>query len=183
MKTVAISVVILVFTLTACQKRETFPSPADIINSPDKVEIEISDLPTNAISFIHKNYPQKYIVDAKVVPAIGFEVGMRDGIGWSIGKYSTIHFIINSPAQFISATNLIKQDECFELRYPITYLMKDGTEITGDNVTTKTKIKAWYKENPEEKEAAEIKYPFEIIYADSSILTINNEEEKEAACN
>lgn len=148
------------------------------------MEIDISELPANVISFINKHYPEKYITDAKEVPSLGFEIGLRDGIGWSIGKYYTVHFLIASPGQFISASNFFKsENKRFELRYPITYAMKDGTEIMGDSATTKTKIKAWYEDNPEEKDPAEIKYPFDIVFADSSIITLNDETEKEAACN
>jgi len=184
MKTFIISIIVLLFTLTSCKEKDRFPSPNDIINSSNKVEIDISELPTNVLSFINKHYPEKYITDAKEVPSLGFEIGLRDGIGLSIGKYSTVHFLIASPAQFIAASNFLKsENECFELYYPITYIMKDGTEITGDNATTKTKIKAWYEDNSEEKDPAEIKFPFDIIYADSSIITLNDETEKEAACN
>lgn len=184
MKTFVIGIIVLLFTLTACQEKDIFPTPANIINSPNKVEIDISDLPTNVLSFVNKHYPEKYITNAKEVPSLGFEIGLRNGMGWSIGKYYTVHFLIASPGQFISTSNFLKsENKCFELHYPITYVMKDGTEITGDSATTKTKIKAWYEDNPEEKDQAEIKYPFDIIYKDSSIITLNDETEKEAACN
>ena len=66
--------------------------------------------------------------------------------------------------------------ECFELVFPVTYLMPDGSTITVENGEDWDPIKDWYDENPNAEERPELQYPVEIIFDDET-LTIDNAEE------
>ena len=73
--------------------------------------------------------------------------------------------------------------ECFELVYPVTYLMPDGSTITIGNNEDWDPIKDWYEENPESEERPTLDYPVDIIYDTNdseTTVTVNNEEEMEA---
>jgi len=74
--------------------------------------------------------------------------------------------------------------ECFELVYPVTYLMPDGSTITVENDEDWDPIKDWYDANPESEERPTLEYPVDIVYETNEgdfTVTINNEEEMEAA--
>ena len=74
--------------------------------------------------------------------------------------------------------------KCFELVYPVTYIMPDGTEITinsKDDKEGRLAIKAWYEAHPDYKEKPSLKYPVDIKYKDGTIKTINNKEEMRRA--
>lgn len=72
-----------------------------------------------------------------------------------------------------------KEDvSCFEIVYPLSYMMPDGTIVTGESKETlSTEIKAWYKANPDSKEKYEIIYPVDVILKDGTTITINDEAE------
>lgn len=70
---------------------------------------------------------------------------------------------------------------CFELVYPISYTMPDGSTISGDNETVNDAIKAWYEANPNSEEKPELQYPVDVIFKDDDVKTIQNEEEMIAA--
>jgi len=72
-------------------------------------------------------------------------------------------------------------NKCFEFNGAVTYLLPDGTSITGEKREVKTEIKAWYEANPDVEERAALQFPIEIIYEDETVSTINSEEELEAA--
>ena len=76
--------------------------------------------------------------------------------------------------------------ECFGLVYPVTFIMPDGSSIvvTTDDEDGWQEVKNWYDANPESEERPTLQYPVDIIYRTidgDSTVTINNEEEMEAA--
>lgn len=66
--------------------------------------------------------------------------------------------------------------ECFELVYPVTYLMPDGSTITIENDEDWDPIKDWYEENPESEERPELQYPVDVVFDDETV-TVNSAEE------
>lgn len=70
------------------------------------------------------------------------------------------------------------KEKCFEFIYPISYLMPDGSIITGNSEKEIWQlIKEWYKAHPGEKEKPQLQYPVDIKYENGTIVTINNDEE------
>ncbi len=75
---------------------------------------------------------------------------------------------------------------CFDLVYPITYIMPDGSEltVTEDTEDGWSDLKAWYEANPDSDQRPELQYPVDIIFdteGGNETLTINNENEMIAA--
>ena len=74
--------------------------------------------------------------------------------------------------------------ECFELVFPLEFLMPDGSFIALDSEEEYMNIRNWYLENPESEEEAVLQYPVNIVYetdsGDSSVV-INDEEAMIAA--
>lgn len=116
----------------------------------------------------------------------------------SIMKYSMLSFLILAMFAFSSCEkgdeikdwdkdNLKETDDknyddkgekvCFDLVYPVTYLMPDGSEITGDNEEEIDEaIKAWYEANPSD-EKPELQYPVDVDWGDHGTFTVNDDEE------
>ncbi len=98
---------------------------------------------------------------------------------------------INNPEEM----NIVKREcweyedegrECFGLVYPVTFIMPDGLSIVvaTDDENGWQEVKDWYDENPESEDRPTLQYPVDIIYRTidgDSTVTINNEEEMEAA--
>ena len=73
------------------------------------------------------------------------------------------------------------EKDCFELVYPVTYTMPDGSEISGGPEELEAAIKEWY-ETHDSAEKPVLNFPVQIVYPDNDeAVTINNEEELEAA--
>lgn len=65
--------------------------------------------------------------------------------------------------------------ECFELLYPISYLMPDGTTVSGNKEELGVAFKAWYEANPASKEKPVLLYPVDIKYEEGTIMTVADE--------
>lgn len=74
------------------------------------------------------------------------------------------------------------EEKCFEFIYPISYMMPDGSIITGNSEKEIMQlIKEWYTAHPGEKEKPQLQYPADIKYKDGTIVTINSDEELKEA--
>ncbi len=111
-------------------------------------------------------------------------------------KFSILTFLILSLLAFSSCkkgdikkdsidNNEIKDDDlasgdddkanCFDLVYPFTYTMPDGSIISGNEEELKLALKAWYEDHPDSNAKAILQYPVDIIIGDL-IKTIEDEE-------
>ena len=67
---------------------------------------------------------------------------------------------------------------CFDLVYPVTYIMPDGSTVTGaDAAELRAIIKAWYDAHPDVTERATLQYPVDVILRNGTELTIDNADE------
>ena len=100
-------------------------------------------------------------------------------------KFSTLFLFILTALLFASCQKsdfhkdketYNKEKECFYLIYPITYIMPDGSTITGkDKKGLWMAIKEWYEANPDVEEKPILQYPVDIKFPDGSIETIPDE--------
>ena len=99
--------------------------------------------------------------------------------------------LINSEEEMIAAKEECREEweegyrrECFELEFPIEFLMPDGSIIVLENEEGYMNIRNWYLENTDSEEEAVLQYPVNIVYetesGDSSVV-INDEEAMIAA--
>lgn len=77
--------------------------------------------------------------------------------------------------------------DCFDLVFPLTYLMPDGSLITVENDEGYMSLRNWYEENQDENyedTKPELQYPVDIVIETEdgeTVLTLNNEEEMASA--
>ena len=67
--------------------------------------------------------------------------------------------------------------DCFELVYPVTFIMPDGSTIAVADRDDWDDVKSWYDSNPDSEEKPSLQYPVDISYRDGTIQTIDNDEE------
>ena len=95
---------------------------------------------------------------------------------------SQLHQIYSGPAVDARTSMFDSQESdmaCFEFIYPISFILPDGSEITINDDEGWDEIDIWYEENKDSDEEPEIVYPFDVIFDDNEIKTINNEEDLE----
>lgn len=69
---------------------------------------------------------------------------------------------------------------CFELVYPISWTMPDGSTADMNGEGDWDAIKAWYEDHPESEEKPDLNYPVDIVYEDGTNQTVGDENEMES---
>ena len=72
-----------------------------------------------------------------------------------------------------------KKEYCFEVVYPYTLLMPDGTLITLESKNDRKAVKAWHENHPEVKEKGIFIFPIVLEYPEGDKVEINSEEDFE----
>jgi len=75
---------------------------------------------------------------------------------------------------------------CLELIFPLTKIMPDGTEITGNNrEELQTAVKSWYEAHPDYNERPTWKYPIDATFKDEPVTITSDRQMKryKEACN
>lgn len=147
-----------------------------IQNATNKIEIEYNDLPTNIISTIENLYSTQTFLSELSATGLGYELTHSD-IDTDESSFKKIYFNLEG-RKLISKRDYEKRDrKCFELVYPVTFIMPDESNITISNNEDWEEMKDWYDENPDSEERPNLQYPVDIIYEDGNSVTINNEDE------
>jgi hypothetical protein len=148
----------------------------DIIDA-EKIDINMTDLPSLSRTVIDQDYNDYIEIDAKMASGLGYQVSM-DGKGYKPGDHNEVYF--NWGGRKLKS----KRDrgdgdgfKCFELILPITFVMPDVSSITVEDESGYMAVRAWYGNNSDSKEKPTLQYPVNIIYRDGDTKTINNDEE------
>lgn len=175
------------------------------IQQANKQEVDAVDLPSNASAVLSNEFSQSLNQKTELASELGYQVLMVRTEGIRIGESSDVYFNLNG--RELREDNDRDDDdrddddrdddgddddreddnrdddgrdieECFDLVYPVTFVMPDGTEITGDTEEEVfTAIRDWQVNNDDFDEGPELQYPVDIAFEDGSILTVNNDEE------
>ena len=102
-----------------------------IQNATNKIEVDYIDLPANIISTIESSYSTDTFLSEFSVDGLGYELTYSD-VGTQQDLFKKIYFN-DEGRKLISKKDYYKKDkDCFELVYPIDFVMPDGTTITVD---------------------------------------------------
>ena len=163
---------------------------------PDGTTIEISADDEESWTELKSWYDDNPNSDER--PSLQYPVDIIYEIDVEEGTQDVNVVIINSEDEMISAKEECREmwgeyyddweeRECFELVYPVSYLMPDGTtiEISADDEESWTELKSWYDDNPNSDERPSLQYPVDIIYEidveegtqDVNVVIINSEDE------
>ena len=148
----------------------------DIIDA-EKIDINMTDLPSLSRTVIDQDYNDYIEIDAKMASGLGYQVSM-DGKGYKPGDHNEVYFNLEG-RKLKSKRDRGDKDgfKCFELVLPATFVMPDGSSITVEDENGYMAVRAWYGNNSDSKEKPTLQYLVNIIYRDGSTKTINNAEE------
>jgi len=148
----------------------------DIIDA-EKIDINMTDLPSLSRTVIDQDYNDYIEIDAKMASGLGYQVSM-DGKGYKPGDHNEVYFNLEG-RKLKSKRDRGDKDgfKCFELILPVTFIMPDGSSITVEDESGYMAVRAWYGNNSDSKEKPTLQYPVNIIYRDGDTQTINNDEE------
>ena len=173
-----------------------------IIDAEEKVEVTMEDLPTVARGTMEENYLNDYLhLYSMKATMLGYEVSIAGRPGNS-GKRGEVYFGIDGRkldpndygdhykdwygerGGFDRNDFEEKRDwKCFEIVYPITIMMPDGSTyiIDSEEDTDLDAVKNYYEENEDEEERPSIVFPVNIIDNEGETKAIYSEEEMEGA--
>jgi len=143
----------------------------------EKIDINLTDLPSLSRTVIDQDYNDYIEIDAKMASGLGYQVSM-DGKGCKPGDHNEVYFNLKG-RKLKSKRDRGDKDgfKCFELVLPVTFVMPDGSSITVDDENSYMAVRDWYANNSDSKEEPTLQYPVNIIYRDGDTQTINNDEE------
>ena len=197
-----IFIIAVLMMIVGCQKAPTGSvgmSDAELIQliiDANKVDVPMDEMPSQSQTVIEEDYNDYMGMAAKKAAGLGYEVDLA-GVGRRYGDRNEVYF--NLEGRKLDPNDWgrkggdwdkdgwdrddDKEDwKCFDLVFPITFDMPDGSTITvtSDDEDSWAEIKAWYETNPDAEEKPALQYPVEIIYEDETI-TINDDDEMRAA--
>jgi len=71
----------------------------------------------------------------------------------------------------------VKKGDCYELIYPVSYTLPDGTKVTGENEKEIWEaMKKWFTDHPDARKKYNIIYPVEVVFKDEHIKVTSDEE-------
>lgn len=72
----------------------------------------------------------------------------------------------------------LKSNDCYEIVYPVSYTVQDGTTFTGNREELEAQLEEWYTAHPDAEKNAELVFPIEIIWLESNeTITIESFED------
>ena len=172
-------------------------SDAELIQAiidADKTEISMEQLPGQSRTVMEQDYYDYMGFAAKKATGLGYEVDLA-GVGHRFGDRNEVYFDLEGrrldPNDYgrdkdgWDRDGYDKKDwKCFNLVFPVTFDMPDGSTITvtSNDENGWTEIKAWYEANPDSEEKPALQYPVDIVYEkDETTVTINNDDEMRGA--
>ena len=172
-------------------------SDAELIQAiidADKTEISMEQLPGQSRTVMEQDYYDYMGFAAKKATGLGYEVDLA-GVGHRFGDRNEVYFNLEGrrldPNDYGRDKDGWDRDgddkkdwKCFNLVFPVTFDMTDGSTITvtSNDEDGWTEIKAWYEANPDSEEKPALQYPVDIVYEkDETTVTINNDDEMRGA--
>ena len=165
-------------------------SDAQLVQSiieANKTAISMDDLPSQSRTVVEQDYNEYIDIDAKIASGLGYEVSM--GGKWhKTGDHAEVYFNLEGRKlnpYLRDKDGWDKNDKdgwkCFELDFPVTFVMPDGSTIAVADKEDWDNVKGWYDSNPDSEERPALQYPVDISYRDGTNQTVINDEEMGAA--
>ena len=162
----------------------------EMIQYADKMEVSMEDIPTQSRNVVEQEYYDYMDMAAWKAPGIGYQIDLA-GLGHRSGNRNEVYF--NSEGRKLDPADGAKDDydrrgfgkedwQCFDLVFPITFEMPDGSSITvgSDSEEEWQEIKSWYDDNPESEQKPVMQFPV-VIFFDEESITIQNTEDLRTA--
>ena len=167
-----------------------------LIQESDLMDVSMTDLPSRSQTVVIEDYFEYIDVALGKASGLGYEVALA-GRGHRVGSRHEIYFSVEGrkldPNDWGDKRGWNKDGygrefdgekdwRCFELVFPITFNMPDGSSVTieTDEESSWDEIKSWYESNPDSEEKPEMQFPVVIFY-DNDTYTLNSSDELRGA--
>ncbi len=161
-----------------------------MIRDAAKVEVTMSSMPSQSQSTIENDYYDYLDMATWKASRLGYQVELA-GRGHRSGKRNEAYFNLegrklnpNDWGRKGSNKDINELDDwqCFDIIFPITFEMPDGSTITieSDDEDQWSIIKSWYNENQDSDEKPVMQYPV-VIFLDDESITIDDDDELKSA--
>jgi len=187
----------IILVISSCQfgpdESDTI-SDAELIQliiEANKIVINLDDLPSQSRTVI-ENEIEYDGIGASKASGLGYEVELA-GRGHRSGRRNEVYFNLEGrkldpndwgrKGRYWDRDDGNKEDwKCFELVFPVTFDMPDGSiiTVTNDDEDGWAEIKAWYEANPDAEERPALQYPVVIFFEEESITVNSDEDMREA---
>lgn len=158
----------------------------------NKETVSIETMPTSSQSEVSHDCSQSesYVATAQLAPDLGYEVTMRRSRGADAGEESQAYFDVNGKRltpgggkgkMGKKGKKGPRARDCFELVYPVSFTMPDGSSIAIADKDGWSAVKEWHQANPDITERGALVYPVDIAFEDGTTQTISNQDEMKAA--
>ncbi|MDC0623491.1 hypothetical protein OAO94_06820, partial [Flavobacteriaceae bacterium] len=141
-----------------------------IKSANDKQEVSINEIPNISQSFISETFNLAIVQSILHAPNLGYEVTMtRVGTRTLISLSSFINIYFNSDGEFLSNDLDSEYEEwdqnmCFDVEFPITINLSDGSVVTISNDEELYEGVEDYYEMDDSDNLPEINFPINIIF-------------------
>ena len=169
----------------------------EIIDYNNKVEVNMGDLPSTAISLMENEYLVEYLhLYSLKASSLGYEVSLAGRAG-AMGDRGEIYFDINGrkldpnnyKRDWYDGSDGFEGDrerdnwKCFQIDFPYTIQMPNGVTYTIDSEDDSDfeEIKNYYEQNSGMDGRPSIVFPINIITNGGESVTINNEDDMKDA--
>jgi uncharacterized protein YcfL len=188
LKTLTLLTLALLIFSSCSKEEEDLMTEADLIAAieaaTDKQTVEVATLPEQAQTTLTRDYSESEAERALLARDLGYALNMRRMESSRMGERNRIYFSLegrllrrNKERKMERGENGCDREKCFEFVFPISFIMPDGTEISGDGLEVRTGITAWYDANPGVEERPELRYPLDIVFSDDTTVTLENNEQ------
>ncbi|GJM33566.1 MAG: hypothetical protein DHS20C18_25670 [Saprospiraceae bacterium] len=177
---------VVLFAFTSCEKSSEVMSDDALIQAiqeANKQNISATTLPAEASSLLTQDYAESYVEIASLAPELGYEVSMRRGMGTCIGERTEVYFDRNGrelrrhrDRERRRGEEGRDRHECFNLVFPVTFVMSDGAEISGTAEEIRAEIRAWYAANPDTRANPTLQFPVDLVFENGTTTTVSNNE-------
>lgn len=168
---------------------------AAIANASNKNSVDISALPTDAKNTLQTDYNSMMAKQSFEVEKLGYEVSMIGLEPVNLAEEENTYFDQDGRelipgydkrdprnAGEKEGDRKGKRRIHFELVYPVSFTMPDGTVISVDNKQDfRAQVKSWFEAHPDSEGKPLLNYPVEVLVEGvEEAIPINNEEEMKA---
>ena len=187
----------IILVMSGCQFGPDDPetiSDAELVQliiEANKIDVDLDELPSQSRSVV-ENEIEYDGIGASKASGLGYEVELA-GRGHRSGHRNEVYFNLEGrkldpnnwgrKGRYWDRDDGNKEDwKCFELVFPVTFDMPDGSTITvtNDDEDGWAGIKAWYEVNPGAEERPALQYPVVIFFEEESITINSNEDMRKA---
>ena len=161
-------------------------SDAQLVQSiieANKTAISMDDLPSQSRTVVEQDYNEFIDIDAKIASGLGYEVSM--GGKWhKTGDHAEVYFNLEGRKlnPYVRDKDVWDKNDkdgwkCFELDFPVTFIMPDDSTIAVADRDDWDDVKGWYDSNPDSEEKPSLQYPVDIAFGDDETITVNSDDE------